>query len=69
MSETPKNVRISVDTSVCVGSGACAMIDPDHFRLEGGKAKVTRAETALTDELEDALLDCPVQAISREDVE
>lgn len=67
MSETPRNVAISVDTSVCVGSGVCAMIDPDHFRLESGKARVTGEETVLTDELEDAVLDCPVQSIGRED--
>ncbi|AVZ40269.1 MULTISPECIES: ferredoxin [unclassified Dietzia] len=67
MSETPRNVAISIDMSVCVGSGVCAMIDPGNFRLEGGKARATSEETVLTDELEDALLECPVQAISRED--
>ncbi|MDP9821913.1 ferredoxin [Nocardioides massiliensis] len=58
------SVHVEVDTDACVGSGTCAMIDPLHFQLIDGKAVVTAGEPlTLTDELDDALLSCPVEAL------
>jgi ferredoxin len=50
---TANRVRVRIDAETCVGSGTCAMVDPDHFQLVDGKGR-------------DAVLDCPVQAIVRE---
>lgn len=68
MPEAQKLVRISVDKTACVGSGACAMTAPENFELRDGKAQVKMQEAPLTEALDDAVLDCPVQAILREDV-
>ncbi|MCD9198940.1 ferredoxin [Aeromicrobium wangtongii] len=52
-----------VDEQVCVGSGTCAMVDPAHFSLVDGKGRATNEPVERTEELDDAILDCPVQAI------
>lgn len=56
-------VEVHVDETVCVGSGTCVMIDPDHFELVDGKSKAPDEPVAETEDLRDAVLDCPVQAI------
>lgn len=61
--EITEQVQVRVDESVCVGSGTCAMVDPDHFRLVDGKGRGPEGAVDPTEELEDAVLDCPVQAI------
>ncbi len=60
-----ERVRVSVDTVTCVGSGTCAMVDPQHFELVDGKARVSAGPLVVTEDLEDAILDCPVSAITR----
>lgn len=67
MDHHDRHVRVDVDTNVCVGSGTCAMMDPEHFRLVDGKAHVVTEEVTLTEELDDAVLDCPVQALRLRD--
>lgn len=62
MSDSSK-VHVRVDEEVCVGSGTCAMVDPDHFSLVDGKGRATGEAVAPTEDLDDAVLDCPVQAI------
>lgn len=57
-------VRVAVDRRICVGSGNCVAVDPADFDLVDGKSQPARPETTLTAELTDAVLDCPVQAIS-----
>lgn len=56
-------VQVHVDAEVCVGSGTCAMVDPDHFRLVDGKGAAATGPLERTEDLDDAVLDCPVQAI------
>jgi len=61
--ESQNRVQVRVDHDVCVGSGTCAMVDPDHFELVDGTAHAPRGAVEETEELADAVLDCPVQAI------
>jgi ferredoxin len=57
-------VRVTVDRRICVGSGNCVAVDPTDFDIVDGKSQPARPETTLTAELTDAVLDCPVRAIS-----
>ncbi len=55
------NVTI-LDT--CVGCGACAIINPEVFDIQGNKAIVNPANIDKTEDLcIDAALSCPVNAI------
>lgn len=56
-------VQVRVDEEVCVGSGTCVMVDPAHFTLVDGKGRAPGEPVERTEDLEDAVLDCPVQAI------
>ena len=58
-------VRVRVDEDICVGSGTCAMLDPEHFELVDGKGRAVDEPVTETEDLADAVLDCPVQAIRR----
>lgn len=62
-----QHTRVRVDTETCVGSGTCAMVDPHHFEIVDGKGRATDGPLDVTEDLEDAILDCPVQAILRSD--
>ncbi|NYG57176.1 ferredoxin [Nocardioides daedukensis] len=64
MNELDNEVHVDVDTNACVGSGTCAMIDPEHFSVVDGKAQVVAERVPATEDLEDAVADCPVQALS-----
>lgn len=49
----------------CVGCGACAIINPSVFQIEGDKATVNSDKIDETDDLcIDAALACPVNAIA-----
>ncbi|MBC9734305.1 ferredoxin [Nocardioides marmotae] len=63
MDDPDRRVTVEVDTTTCVGSGTCAMVDPEHFSVVDGKARVVPGELVATEDLEDAVLDCPVQAL------
>lgn len=62
-----ERAHVQVDRNVCVGSGTCVMVDPDHFELVDGKAQAVQGPLEVTEELGDAILDCPVRAIERSD--
>lgn len=57
-------VQVHIDHDTCVGSGTCAMVDPAHFTMVDGKGTPPPDPVATTEDLEDAVLDCPVQAIT-----
>lgn len=58
--------RAEVDAARCVGTGDCARIAPQAFRLDEAEA-VSRVLPTVTQaswhDLLDAALNCPVQAI------
>ena len=59
------NVTI-LDT--CVGCGACAIINPEVFDMNGDRAVVNQVNIDKTEDLcIDATLSCPVNAIEIED--
>ncbi|RFS84427.1 ferredoxin [Actinomadura spongiicola] len=54
--------RVEVDASACIGSGMCAGIAPDHFRLDGRISRPMRSH--VDDDLVlEASENCPVEAI------
>lgn len=49
----------------CVGCGACAIINPDVFEIQGNKAIVNHEKVDNTEDLcIDAAITCPVNAIT-----
>ena len=54
---------IEVDRSMCLGTGMCTSIAPDHFRLEGGTSTPVKAEVDPDDAVVDAAESCPMEAI------
>ena len=56
--------RIAVDADTCIGSGMCASIAPDRFRLEGSTSRPLVELTGEEDGVIDAAESCPVEAIS-----
>jgi ferredoxin len=61
-------VEIMVDTDLCEGHALCVTAAPDVFEL-GDDEKAIVLPVELTDDVlkrvDDAILRCPVQAISR----
>ncbi|MEU4802700.1 ferredoxin [Actinosynnema sp. NPDC023587] len=60
---------LEVDRDACVGSGMCAGIAPDHFRLDGGTAEPVDASVEPDDAVVDAAESCPMEAILVRDAE
>jgi ferredoxin len=60
----PKIVK--VDQDKCIGCNTCPLIDPDTFELDTStyKAKVKKQPTDKFDQVETAIISCPVGAIS-----
>jgi ferredoxin len=62
--------RITVDRSVCQGTGLCAGVAPEFFALDGTHLSAPRQEVVDAD---DAVLDaaecCPTEAITVVDAE
>lgn len=56
--------RVEVDSSICIGSGMCVAIAPEHFRFVGSRSQPV---CELVEPDDDAVLDasesCPVEAI------
>jgi len=49
----------------CVGCGACAIINPEVFDIQGNKAVINSNRIEDTEDLcIDAAINCPVNAIS-----
>ncbi len=62
--------KILLNTSSCIGCGACVHIDPEHFDFnEDGLAIVIKAVDEETNSLINAKEACPVSAIIVEDAE
>jgi class 3 adenylate cyclase len=65
-------LRARVDRHKCVGAGNCITIAPtvfDWLRGDFGKAEVLDVDTVEEEQLREAALSCPTQAIEIEDVE
>lgn len=62
------DVEVVVDATLCEGHALCVSAAPDVFEI-GDDEKAIVLDVELTDELlrqvDDAILRCPVQAISR----
>ena len=55
--------RLEVDRHVCISSGMCAGIAPDHFELEADGAHPTADVVDQDEVVVDAAESCPVEAI------
>ena len=56
--------RVTVDTGLCIGSGICVGTAPGRFRFdESQRSSPVRALTEPDDQIRDAVLSCPVEAI------
>ncbi|URN18465.1 MULTISPECIES: ferredoxin [Streptomyces] len=55
--------RVGVDSGACMGSGICAALAPDLFRLEGTYAEPVRTEIPEDERALDAADSCPALAI------
>jgi ferredoxin len=62
---SPQNrIEITVDRSLCIGSGDCVDTAPNVFQLdEEDKAVVVDPDGASEDEILQAAANCPVSAI------
>ena len=57
--------KIIVDQNRCIGCGACVAIDSEHLDFEeNGLSHVIREDNLETEELNNAIHSCPVNAIS-----
>ncbi|MDT9686327.1 ferredoxin [Streptomyces sp. TRM76323] len=54
---------VEVDPDLCMGSGMCAALAPDLFRLEGAYAEPVRTEISEDERALDAADSCPALAI------
>jgi ferredoxin len=59
--------RVDVDRSLCAGTGLCAGTAPAHFRLVDGVSAPLQSSTAAEDQVLDAAMSCPMEAISIRD--
>ncbi|MDW7771662.1 MAG: ferredoxin [Desulfobulbaceae bacterium] len=59
-------MKVAVDENVCIGSGNCQAIAPEIFKVENGLSHVKVAEVPedLEKKTQEAIDNCPVQAIS-----
>jgi len=66
-------MRIKALTQICIASGTCAMVAPSVFtqRNSDGVVHVLngKPEAALIDKLQEAVTNCPSQALVLEDEE
>lgn len=60
---------LEIDSGVCIGSGMCAGIAPEHFELEDGYGCPSKAQVEPADAVVDAAESCPVEAVSVRDSE
>ncbi|GGP96060.1 ferredoxin [Streptomyces roseolilacinus] len=59
--------KVGVDPGLCMGSGMCAALAPDLFRLEGTYAEPVRTEIPEDERALDAADSCPALAIAVRD--
>jgi ferredoxin len=56
--------RVTVATGVCISSGMCLSTAPDQFRFdESQRSRPVRALAEPDDQIRDAAIFCPVEAI------
>ena len=56
--------RVSVDAALCISSGICLGTAPGRFRFdESQHSSPVRALTEPDDQIRDAAVSCPVEAI------
>jgi ferredoxin len=53
-----------VDVDLCTGCELCVETVPDVFQMEGDVATVTDPEGATEEEIQEAIDNCPVEAIT-----
>ncbi len=56
--------RVTVDRSACLGSGICAALAPESFRLEDERSRPLREAAGPDEALLDAADSCPAAAIT-----
>jgi ferredoxin len=65
MSTDPGLWRVTIDDSLCIGSGGCVLRAPDAFELDVYRQSCVRHELLpVSDLILDAAESCPVEAIS-----
>lgn len=66
----PELWTLSIDQTVCIGSGRCVGLAPDLFELGQNYRSHPRVETVVAGGLAmDAAMSCPVEAITLTDAE
>ena len=56
--------RVTVDTGSCISSGVCLGVAPGRFRFDASQhSSPVRALTEPDDQIRDAAMSCPVEAI------
>ncbi|MFW6695336.1 ferredoxin [Streptomyces sp. MAR4 CNX-425] len=55
---------VAVDRTVCLGTGVCASVFPQHFVITEGKSRPRAGESLPHEELLDAVDLCPMGAIT-----
>ncbi len=56
-----------VDDDLCTGCDLCVETVPDVFQMEGEVAAITDPEGATEAEIQEAIDNCPVEAIAWQD--
>lgn len=57
--------KLVVDRETCIGCGSCEVTAPEYFEMKGGLSHVKKAyDEKDADLIEQAINECPVQAIS-----
>jgi ferredoxin len=64
------NKKIVIDPDICIGCGSCEGISPEYFELVDGLARPTDKEfnSEDLDLINEAVNNCPVQAISIKEI-
>jgi ferredoxin len=66
--ESLMTIEVTVDFARCDANGTCAALMPDVFRIGGDgllQQLATEVDESRDEDLEEAILCCPVGAISR----
>lgn len=59
----------TIDPDLCTGCELCVETVPDVFQMEGDIATVTNPAGSSEEEIQEAIDNCPVEAITWEDEE
>ena len=62
-----ERLRVRVDPDLCIGTGDCARLAPQAFRIDATKnvsVPQPGAETTAREVLEEAAFNCPTRAIT-----